>query len=440
VIAHVHWSGVVAGVTLLAAGSGAAWGGPLEVGAAVVTLRVPPGAPLGGYGSGARRLFLPDIFGRTPHTFWLAPHAGTLDPLAARALVLDDGASRLVWIAADLVAVDASFRQEVGEELARAGVTATTLIISASHTHSGPGAFIDSTLFGFLVVDRYDAAVRGALVRDLVDAARAAAAAKRPARAGTAELRGPDLTRGRLGRPLDREIVVLKLVSEADVPLALVWNYAIHGTMLGSRNLRLSGDVMGVASRDLERALGVPALFVNGAVGDVSPRHHGEPALGSDGAELAAAVRRAAARATGRGVSGLRVATARVDLGSPAVSIRNCMGRWVPRWLKLPLERVLPREAELTAVAVGDTAWVTIPGELQSELGAAIKRDARSAWAHAFVAGLSNDYLGYFVTPTAYERASYVTCATLYGPGAGERIARGATDLLRSLRAATAAR
>jgi hypothetical protein len=53
--------------------------------------------------------------------------------------------------------------------------------------------------------------------------------------------------------------------------VALVWNYAIHGTTLGRGNLLVSGDLMAEASARIERRLGVPALFVNGAVGDVSP-------------------------------------------------------------------------------------------------------------------------------------------------------------------------
>ena len=54
-----------------------------------------------------------------------------------------------------------------------------------------------------------------------------------------------------------------------------MWNYAIHGTALGRDNFLLSGDLMADASLRLERELGVPALFVNGAVGDVSPRPRG---------------------------------------------------------------------------------------------------------------------------------------------------------------------
>ena len=98
------------------------------------------------------------------------------------------------------------------------------------------------------------------------------------------------MTRGRLGYAVDPEIVVLKIVSERGAPLAGLWNFAIHGTMLGKRNLLLSSDVMGVASRQLESTLGVPVLFVNGAVGDVSPRFHGLTARERVGGELAAAV------------------------------------------------------------------------------------------------------------------------------------------------------
>jgi hypothetical protein len=54
-----------------------------------------------------------------------------------------------------------------------------------------------------------------------------------------------------------------------------------------------------------------------------------------------------------------------------------------------------------------------------------------------FVAGVSNDYLGYFLTAEDYGRASYVACSSLYGPEAGPRLARTASRLLRQLAAAT---
>ena len=53
----------------------------------------------------------------------------------------------------------------------------------------------------------------------------------------------------------------------------------------------------------------------------------------------------------------------------------------------------------------------------------------------AFVAGVSNDYLGYFPTAVDYRRASYVACASLYGPEAGARLTEAAAGLLRAVSA-----
>src|SRR2546428_263222 len=84
--------------------------------------------------------------------------------------------------------------------------------------------------------------------------------------------------------------------------------------MLGPRNLKCSGDVMGVASRELERRLRVPALFVNGALGDVSPRYHGPAAVLAEGRTLATAVEETWARAIPAPVGSLAIRTARVRL------------------------------------------------------------------------------------------------------------------------------
>jgi hypothetical protein len=238
------------------------------------------------------------------------------------------------------------------------------------------------------------------------------------------------VTVGRLGLPVDREIIGLRFRTEHGRPIGLVWNYAIHGTMLGPLNLRLSGDVMGVASHVLERDLGVPVLFVNGAVGDVSPRRRGPTEVVAVGHELATTVRAGWDEAADTADESLTTRATRVMLPPPVLSLRNCLGRLLPRSLTIPLGSLLARDAELTAVAVGGTAWVTIPGELQTALGEEIKAEARRSFGRGFVAGLSNDYLGYFVTAAAYPRTSYVTCSTVYGPAAGDLLTRSARTLI----------
>jgi neutral ceramidase len=400
----------------------------LEAGAARVALGVPAGAPLAGYGSLARRLLVPDLFRHHPHAFWFEPSRGERDPLAARALVLETPGRRLAWVTLDLLAVDRAFVADAEQRLRDAGVRPLTVIVSASHTHSGPGAFVDSAVLGWLALDRLDTAVREALLGAVVTAVRQADTARRPARLATASVKAPRLVKSRLGQALDDELLVVKVTGARDEPVALVWNYAIHGTVLGPRNLLLSGDVMGEASSRLERALGVPALFVNGAVGDVSPARHGEQAVAEVGAELAAVARGGWGAATPVAPAALGIGVATVSLPAPRLSIRNCVRGWWPRAVTLPLGAIFPRQTTLTAVAIGDTGWVTFPGELQTALGRRIKQDA--GLGRSLVAGLSNDYLGYFVAAADYDRPTYLSCGTVYGPQTGGCLAGVAGALL----------
>lgn len=403
----------------------------LRAGAASVALRVPPGTPLAGYGGVGRRLLLPDVLGRHPHAFWFKPHEGAIDELRARALVLETADARLVWVAADLVAVGRDFTARLARRLRELGLPPGALLLSASHTHSGPGAFIDSAVMAFVSVDREDEAVREALLASLVDAVRRAEAAKTEARAGVGTTQAAGLTTGRLGHTPDPQVVVVKIVAKDGAPIAALWNFAIHGTMLGARSLSLSGDVMGLASAELERAMGAPALFVNGAVGDVSPERHGLDEARAAARTLAQTVLDVWRRTPAAQQSPLVVTGTRVSLPAPRLSLRNCLGRFLPRGLRVPLNGAFPEDAELHAGRLGAVSWVTMPGELQSKLGEELKRAAGGG--RTFVAGLTNDYLGYFVTPEDYDAITYVTCASLYGPGGGQQLARAAADLLRAL-------
>ena len=109
---------------------------------------------------------------------------------------------------------------------------------------------------------------------------------------------------------------------------------------------------------------------------------------------------------------------------------RNCLAGWAPAALALPLGSVFPRETTLTAATLGVVGWVTFPGELQTSLGREIKNTGRGGLRHALVAGVSNDYLGYFLTAADYGRPSYGIYSRLYGPRAGGCLAEAAGALL----------
>ena len=290
-----------------------------------------------------------------------------------------------------------------------------------------------SAFWALVAADRESAVVRRVILDGMEKAAREAERRRSPALLAWGKTTVTGVAMSRLDQPLDPELGLLKVVGADGRPVALVWNYAIHGTALGPANSLLSGDLMANASARLERETGAPVLFVNGAAGDVSPRQRGWPGVESAGSALASAALAAwRALPPGRDLT-LHAVRSQVSLPDPVLSLRNCTGRWVPAALRIGLGGALPSSAGLTAVRIGGTAWVTVPGELQTRLGLDIKTAGRRGFDQAFVAGYSNDYLGYFLTRKDYGQPSYVACGSFYGEGGGETVRDAAVELLGRL-------
>jgi hypothetical protein len=79
----------------------------------------------------------------------------------------------------------------------------------------------------------------------------------------------------------DDTIVVARVTADDGRVLATWVNYACHPTTLAWQNKLLSPDFVGATREILQRAFGAPALFLQGAEGDVSPREQytGDPAV-----------------------------------------------------------------------------------------------------------------------------------------------------------------
>ncbi|HVQ77675.1 MAG TPA: neutral/alkaline non-lysosomal ceramidase N-terminal domain-containing protein [Candidatus Binatia bacterium] len=422
---------------LLALGGG---GGPgsavaLMAGAATVPLDLPRGTPLAGYGAFPRRALIPGLLFAGGPAFWFTPATGVRDGLRVRAVVLEDRGERLLWLALEVVGIDPALVSSLGERLARRGEPRPrTIVLSASHTHSGPGGFAQSELFGLIAMDRPSHEVRERLLDAMEDAAVRAEAGKEPALMGTGSVTVRGQNPSRIGAAVDEELAVVKLVGAGGRPIAVLWNFAIHGTALGKRNLELSGDLMGDASARIEASLGAPALFVNGAVADASPAARGPEGVAALGATLANAVVGAWPGIRAGPAGRLDIARRRVDLPRPRLSLRSCLGPWVPAGLAVGLDAALPGDIEMLAVAVGSRlAAVTIPGELQMALGIETKISAWRRFSTVVVAGLSNGYIGYLMGARDQARSDYMGCATLYGDGVGHVVQRAAAALLREV-------
>lgn len=113
----------------------------LHVGTAIVDITPPIGYRLSGY-------------------FYERPSTGIHDPLHARAVVFSQGDKHAVIVVCDLIGVPAPVANEVRQQAGwKTGITPSNIVISATHTHTGP------LYFGALRKYLHEAAV----ARDGVD-------------------------------------------------------------------------------------------------------------------------------------------------------------------------------------------------------------------------------------------------------------------------------
>ncbi|MHC5012764.1 MAG: neutral/alkaline non-lysosomal ceramidase N-terminal domain-containing protein, partial [Planctomycetota bacterium] len=164
---------------------------------------LPAGTPLGGFGARPRRVNLPAFgglgtLGRLSLRTMEAPGPDAAprrpmfrgpepagESLGARALVLlpdDEEAPAVALVRLDLVVCEASLVEAVLERTAQPRLERATLLLSATHTHSGPGGFQRDALSSVVGTGHFRPVVWEAVVSAVVDAIQAAAASAEPAR------------------------------------------------------------------------------------------------------------------------------------------------------------------------------------------------------------------------------------------------------------------
>lgn len=224
----------------------------------------------------ARRAFTPDpgaeLMGYGARS---GVSTGIHDPLFARALFLapdGDPARGIVLAAADLCLLAPGQAREVRERIAaETGVPADRTLISCTHTHSGP-----DTGLGALLRGQAPPAYLTQLLDGIVAAASEAAGSPESASFRWCRSEARIGANRRLAHgPVDPEVLVLRVDRASGEPLALLFNYACHGTVLGHENLEISADWPGVACATIERKTGANALFLLGAHADIDPRTRG---------------------------------------------------------------------------------------------------------------------------------------------------------------------
>lgn len=423
------------------------------------------------------------------HAFFQGVH----DPLYARAVALDDGATQVILIAADaigysneLLGPGRNFTAEVRQRIAAAtGVPAAHIMVTTTHAHSTPETcnlrrLLDTPAAGpWLEV----------LLDQLASAASMAFANRQPCqvKAGAGEviglsrnrrvigpdgriLGGPEATpqggQAKAG-PLDPEVGVLLLGAIAGNACTVITNFACHPVTVQVQPL-VSADFPGPAMTFVEQS--VPgctnSLFLQGACGDINPIRNttdfadveryglmlgGEvlktvmrlrapdypvsaPKLAVSTETIQVEVRELPPRAPAQ--QAYEAATAQLA----AATTEEERKQWRVRQ-RMATETLLlidrgdePIPAEVQVVRLGDIAIVALPGEPFAALGLAIK--GRSAARHTLVVGYANDWIGYLTTPQAWQEGGYEVGPgpwTRVGPTGGAQLVDKAVALLQHL-------
>lgn len=431
----------------------------LRAGAAAVKITPPLGIPLAGYYSarGAE---------------------GVADDLFAKALVLDDGKTKVALVVCDLIGVTRDVVVEARRLIeAQSGIPSANVMISATHTHTGPSlprkSARDEIAGGTTPLSvTYAADLPKLIAQAVADAsARLAPAAASYAREQESRLAycrrfwmkdgtvkwnpgklNPEIVRPVSANDPEVGVVYFEAPGKEPKPLATYVNYAIHTDNTGGN--RISADLPGHLSRLLAgyRGAEMVTLFANGTCGNLNHLNvkWGRPQKGVEEAWrlatiMAGAVFKATMDMKPSADTTLRVRSELLQLPPfPATEQDLAQAREViKRGAKASTpeqaqaykiidaweHKDQPWEAEVQVITMGrDLAWVALPGEIFVELGLSIK--AASPFAQTQIAELANGNLGYVPNLSAYPEGAYEVLSTRLAQGGGEKLAAAAIRML----------
>ena len=234
------------------------------------------------------------------------PSEGKTHDLFSKALAIqDESGDTFIIVTTDLVGISAATSKAVSESIeAKHGIPRERIMLTASHTHSGPvvrdnlinmyglneeqGALVDeyTTLLPMLIVESVDKAIADLAPADVLWA---------QGECGFAVNRRQYTPGGVINGnnpigPVDHSVPTLAVRREDGSLKAILFGYACHNTTVSF--MQWCGDYAGFAQLDVEAANpGATAMFVTGCGADANPLPRRTLALATQyGAELAASV------------------------------------------------------------------------------------------------------------------------------------------------------
>lgn len=359
---------------------------------------------------------------------------GTLDPLMAKAIVVQADKDRVAFVGLDLGRAPTTAMMDEIRNTIREKANVEHLFLVGSHTHHGPVfELADREGFG---KGRFDPAIAWlkALPEQLSSTIIEAASKLKPARIGVATKDVP-YNRNRHSKrnpqTRDPQLAVLRFDDLTGKPIAILVNFAAHPVMTDPKILKFSADYPGFMMNHVEKEMGAPCVFIQGASGDMSvnainvsgPQAFGEQ-LGQECVTLAKGIESAApARPSVQGRVDKFRFSARVDLNNPAVMLAYSQA-FFPELIRFYADEhkdgIRP---ELNTVLLNrEIAIVGGSGEFFSSH--AVRLRDRCYVKHTLFFGYCNGYTNYFPTIEAVSEGGYGADATVspVQVGAGEEM------------------
>jgi hypothetical protein len=351
---------------------------------------------------------------------------GVHDHIFHRIVALDDGVKQFFLVSSDICVMSPSEYDHVASILKnQLGIDPLDFWWSLTHTHSAPEVGVPGLPEIFMgdrykheVDTAYTSMVERSLINGIIEAREKLVRAKLGVGWGFSKAninrRAWDIDGKAIGGmnpdgPVDRKIGLMRLDKEDGTPIALIANYAMHGTVLGPTNMEISADAQGIVSEYVEQKTGVPLLFINGAAGNLAPIYSVYPNpkaghLGQFRVLIGDKILDANKRITSS-VDSIKLFTGAITIETP----RKANLDW-PSYLD-KYNKVTKAGDNLVRVPVRflkinqDVAIWSAPLELFCEISNGIRE--RSPFPFTFYYGYTNGWLGYLPSEKEWKHGGY---------------------------------
>lgn len=357
---------------------------------------------------------------------------GIHDPLLAIALFIDNGEKKIVLCSVDHLGFTYDMGQKIIQRVrSEPQLAQCDIYIASSHTHSGGGAYLNIPLIGESLAGPYNQGVTEFYVERTAEAIVQAAQNPIPSKIGIGYGKAGDLSKYRglwpTGIQQLSDVAVIKVTNLDDTPLAVIFNYAVHPTVLKSQNRLFSADFVGYTRDHLRALLGatVQPIYFNGAQGDIIPVIFNEEdrfdACEQLGQSLAETIKNVWNETETNDSLDIKTANAAYTFKPQA----NPFG------FSLPIDSY---KSEMNLIVLNHLhAFVTIPGELSCVYDQRLKDIGNElGYKGTSIFGLTNDAHGYIILPESWKHKTIESALSFGGENYGTSTHNRAEALLRS--------